>query len=427
MENMANIPVPYDIPLDMPLPEWLLVVLLIVSFLLHILFVNLMLGGTFLTFWFERKGRDNSDYIRLAQEIGKTITVNKSLAVVLGVAPLLSINALYTVYFYSANALTGIYWISLVPLVTVIFLLLYWHKYSWKKYENRRTFHLSLIGIASVMFLFVPLIFLTNINLMLFPEQWANVKGFWDAAFLWNVIPRYLHFVTASFAVTGLFLFGYFRRKNSNLNEILENSSREEVLTKFYKIALHASLAQLVFGPLVFFTLPWDGVTWGLAHTIITGIVFALAAMFFMWKDIRTKVLDGGKHFGKVVIALTVTVMLMGTGRHVYRATVLGPHKQAMAEKTENYIREAKQAARRAEALSNIETMELKIDKELDRFTRRALYKIYEGNTAIKDIKFDLARQLIIFKYEKTKISGSDIIGLVNNKEFKVKSELSRN
>lgn len=139
MENsLINVPVPRDIPLDMPLPEWLLVALLILSFLMHILFVNLMLGGTLLTFWAERKGKENKDYDTLAQEIAKTITVNKSIAVVLGVAPLLSINTLYTVYFYSANALTGKFWISLVPLITVIFLLLYWHKYSWKKYENRK-------------------------------------------------------------------------------------------------------------------------------------------------------------------------------------------------------------------------------------------------------------------------------------------------
>lgn len=42
----THIPVPKDIPLDLPLPEWLLVSLLIVSFLLHIIFVNLMVGGS---------------------------------------------------------------------------------------------------------------------------------------------------------------------------------------------------------------------------------------------------------------------------------------------------------------------------------------------------------------------------------------------
>ncbi|NJO91520.1 MAG: hypothetical protein HC831_23070, partial [Chloroflexia bacterium] len=78
-------PVPKVIPLALPLPEWLLVVLLVVSFLAHILFVNLMVGGTLLTFWYEIRGLKNKEYDTLAREIGRTITVNKSLAVVLGV------------------------------------------------------------------------------------------------------------------------------------------------------------------------------------------------------------------------------------------------------------------------------------------------------------------------------------------------------
>ena len=124
-------PLPKDIPLEFPLPEWLLVTLLVVSFLAHIVFINLMLGGSILTLWAQIKGLKNKDYDIYAHEIAKTITVNKSMAVVLGVAPLLSINTLYTVYFYSANALTGFAWIMIIPLVTIAFLLTYLHKYLY--------------------------------------------------------------------------------------------------------------------------------------------------------------------------------------------------------------------------------------------------------------------------------------------------------
>ncbi|MFN4080840.1 MAG: cytochrome C, partial [Saprospiraceae bacterium] len=92
-------PVPKDIPLPLPLPEWSLTILLVFSFLLHIIFVNLMVGGTMVTLWAQIKGLKNKEYDIFAHEVAKTVTVNKSLAVVLGVAPLLSINALYTLYF----------------------------------------------------------------------------------------------------------------------------------------------------------------------------------------------------------------------------------------------------------------------------------------------------------------------------------------
>jgi cytochrome c len=83
------IPIPSDIPLPLPLPAPLLTGLLILFFVVHILFVNLMLGGSLLTFVFELAGLRRPRFDAIAHEIAKTITVTKSLAVVLGVGPLL--------------------------------------------------------------------------------------------------------------------------------------------------------------------------------------------------------------------------------------------------------------------------------------------------------------------------------------------------
>lgn len=159
-------PVPRDLPLDLPLPEPVLITVLIISFLLHIIFVDLMVGGVLLTLWAEIKGLKNKDYDELAHEIAKTVTVNKSIAVVLGVGPLLSISVLYTVYFYSANALTGMMWLMLIPLITVAFLLTYLHKYTWEKLATNKMLHISIIASAALLLLFIPFIFLTNVNQM---------------------------------------------------------------------------------------------------------------------------------------------------------------------------------------------------------------------------------------------------------------------
>ena len=190
-------PLPKDIPLELPLPEWLLVGLLVFAFLAHIVFINLMLGGSILTLWSQIKGLKNKEYDTFAHEIAKTITVNKSMAVVLGVAPLLCINTLYTIYFYSANALTGFVWILIIPLVIIAFLLTYLHKFSWESMENNKRLHISIMAAAVGVFLFIPLIFLTNVNLMMFPEKWGTVHGFLEALVLPNVFPRYFEFLGA--------------------------------------------------------------------------------------------------------------------------------------------------------------------------------------------------------------------------------------
>ncbi|MET3877371.1 cytochrome c [Chitinophaga sp. OAE865] len=335
----AGTPVPRDIPLDLPLPEWLLVVLLVVSFLAHIVFVNLMLGGSVLTLWAQLKGLKDKEYDTLAHEIARTITVNKSLAVVLGVAPLLSINALYTIYFYSANALTGLMWISIIPLVTFAFLLTYLHKYTWHKLEHNKPLHISIIAAAVLVFLFIPLIFLANINLMLFPEKWGTVRGFVSALALPNVFPRYLHFLSASMAVTGLFLCWYFGRRNYPFERYFTTLTRYQVRKKTYSLAFAFSLFQFMIGPVVLLTLPAKGMNWRLLGIIFAGAAIALPAMYWMWKAINGPEEQLNKHFGKVVAAMTLTVLCMGSGRQVYRANALAPHKKLMAAKTAEFER----------------------------------------------------------------------------------------
>ncbi|MFC2082319.1 cytochrome C [Bacteroidota bacterium] len=324
-------PVPRDIPLPLPMPEWILVILLIISFLAHLLFVNLMVGGTFTVMVSQILGLKDKRYDKLAKEIASTVTVNKSLAVVIGVAPLLIINTLYTVYFYSANALTGTAFISIIPLVTVAFLLLYYHKYRWEKFENKRKLHISILGAAFIIFLFIPLVFAANINLMQFPERWGDVSGFISSIFVHNAIPRYLHFVTGMIAVTGLFIVWYFGRKNYPFEERLPGFTRDDIKRKGFQLTFFITLSQLVWGPLLFFTFPWRGITWSLAYIIIAGVIFAIAAMILIWRE--TKREHPGKYLAVIILLITLTVGLMGWGRHTYRENVISPHKEMMQKK----------------------------------------------------------------------------------------------
>lgn len=343
-------PVPKDIPLPLPVPEWLLVVLLVISFLAHIVFVNLMLGGSLMALWSQIKGLRHPEYDTLAHELAKTITVNKSLAVVLGVAPLLSINALYTLYFYSANVLTGLMWIAIIPLVTAAFLLTYLHKYTWKVLARNKPLHIAIHACATAIFLFIPLIFLVNVNLMLFPEKWGTVKGFLSALLLPNVFPRYLHFLLASLAVTGLFVFWYFGRERYPFEEHFQVLKRNDVRRKGYSLALAASLGQFLIGPFVLLTLPSKGMGWNLILVILSGAALALPAMWWMWKAVTGPDERLNDHFGKVVVLMSVVVLFMGSGRHVYRANSLDPHRKLMAARTEAFKAAADEARRQAAA-----------------------------------------------------------------------------
>jgi cytochrome c len=336
--GIAPAPVPRDLDLSLPLNSSDLEVLIVILFLVHILFVNLMVGGSILTVFFEIVGRVSSKYDLLARRIGETITVNKSLAVVLGVAPLLCINLLYTTYFYSANALTGYAWISIVPLVILAFLLTYWHKYSWDSFTgSQKAFHIGIGVTAMLLFLFIPLIFLANINLMLFPQKWPEMRGFFSSLQLGNVFPRYFHFLTASIALTGLFLAGWFGRKKYPLAEKVPGFTKPGLRRDFYRVAFWVTAGQLFFGPLLLLTLPSAGMSVTLLIIVSAGILLAALVLFLLWSEIRRDDATIGHRFGWIVVSFSVLVVIMATGRHVYREGAVSPHREMVRARTAKF------------------------------------------------------------------------------------------
>lgn len=345
MQTLLNTPIPKDIPLPFPLPEGILATILVISFLLHIIFIHLMVGGSMVALWAQIKGLGDKKFDEFAHEVAKTITVNKSLAVVLGVAPLLSINALYTIYFYSANALTGFAWILIIPLVTIAFLLTYLHKYTWHTLEGNKRIHISILATAVAIFLIIPLIFLTNVNLMMFPEKWGAVKGFLSALMLPNVLPRYFEFIGASIAVTGIFLVWYNSRKNYPVEQIYQGQFTRYSLKKLgYSIALLGLGLQILFGLIVLFTLPSKGVGFDVIIVMSGAGLLLVAALWFAYKAITAQEWAIDKYLPKVVPLMLLFMVFYGASRQLYRQKALHKHQELMAAHTAEFIKLSKEA-----------------------------------------------------------------------------------
>jgi cytochrome c len=282
---------------------------------------------------FEIRGLRRPPYDALARKIAATVTVNKSVAVVLGVGPLLVMNALYTLWFYSANALTGRAWLGIVPLVIAAFLLLYAHKYSWETLAERKGLHIAIGAAATLLLLAVPLIFLANINLMLFPEHWAGVEGFLSTLLLANVFPRYLHFVIASVAVTALFLAGWLCRRGFDFEDALPELDRCETRRELLAVAFGATGLQLVAGPLVLLTLPPHGLSWLMISNIAAGVALALTGLGLLWREMRSPGPLSARYW-TVIGVLGCTIGFMLLGRHVYREEAIAPHRAMVAAHT---------------------------------------------------------------------------------------------
>ncbi len=340
--TITEYPVPRDLELPLPLSADWLAIFLVLFFLLHIFFVNLTVGGSLLTSFFEWRAwlKRDEKFNKLAYSIAETITVNKSLAVVLGIGPLLCINLLYTTEFYSANTLTGHAWILIVPMVITAFLLAYLHKFSWHRqwYEHGsgKIFHLMIGTAAALIFACIPFIFLSNINLMLFPDRWVDVRGFFSSLLIGNVFPRYFHFISASLALSGLFIAGWMGRRSYPAAK-LEQFTHSDLMRMGYKISFFVTLAQFFFGPLLLFTLPSVGLNTTLYVVILSGAALGLVVLGLLFTQIRRTELKLDSVFVVICVLFSAVVLAMGSGRHIYRENALAEYRLMIRERTDDY------------------------------------------------------------------------------------------
>ena len=338
--HLATTPVPRDLTLPLPIPEGLLKTLLVLFFLIHILFVNLTVGSSLLVALFEFLGFRNKKYDALAHELAKTVTVNKSLAVVMGIGPLLCINLVYTVQWYGANALTGHAWLLIIPLIITAFLLAYLHKYTWERWNTGRAkyLHWAIVIVSTLLFLAIPFVFLANVNLMLFPSEWEKVKGFFSALKVGNVFPRYLHFLFASVALTGLAGAGWFWRQPV-VDHLGHDFTRNELRRIFYRIAAWATGLQFIAGPLLLFTLPCVGLTPLLYKIILPSAALGLILFLVLLKKVRGEETGLRTGYVRLCVFFSIVVLGMGSGRHAYREASLATHQQQVRERTEIYVK----------------------------------------------------------------------------------------
>lgn len=217
--------IPSFLPIGISSPPALFVFFLTFTFFLHIIFVNLTLGGSLLllTSKYISKIYGDNNYNMIAEELGYLNTFNISLTVTTGVAPLLFVQTIYGNFFYTSSVLLSFKW--LFVLAAVIFAYYFYYLYKMKplyiRYSGGKG--IVFIVIAALLFLYVAFMLVSNTVLSMHPEAWKeiylNKKAFFDLPAL---LPRYIHFVFAATAFAGLFLMVYSRMRKSFPKELKE-------------------------------------------------------------------------------------------------------------------------------------------------------------------------------------------------------------
>ena len=321
--------IPPSDPLGIPAPAWVFEFLYVLTFFLHIVFMNFILGGMLIVAVNEWLKSRQPHVMQANRIILKVMPVSLSFAITMGVAPLLFVQVLYGQFFYTSNIIMGFYWFIIFILVTIGFYLIY-ILISKRSKHNQPSIMIQLVSsIAFLIFLFVALLFTNNAVLTENPHYWEAIytgQAFWlvpDS----TLLPRYLHNVIGAVAVGGFWTAAL------GLIQKTYHPENCEAADFMYKQGLLWAVAatgiEIVIGFYFLMTLGIDrirafmqGGVWfyGWSLSILLALATLMLLMTAYFKPDKPKLLwVAGGH-------LAATLFGMSMGRYLLRKVSLAEH-----------------------------------------------------------------------------------------------------
>jgi len=117
MDWKSLIPVPDTIP-----AHWIIFESLdILTFMIHILIINVALGGSLIILFSRFKKQDLPLDTSIGGSLVMKIPSTFALGVTFGIAPLLFVQVLYGNLIYSSSILMGVFWLLIIPFIIIAY------------------------------------------------------------------------------------------------------------------------------------------------------------------------------------------------------------------------------------------------------------------------------------------------------------------
>ncbi len=193
-------------PIPLPAPIWLLKLLHIVTLALHFVAVEMLIGGLLLAVLLSLFGH-SSEATVAARALARRLTTVMTFVINFAVPPLLFAQVLYGRALYTSSVLIGIYWISIIGLVSLTYWLLY--RFTARLEAGKSAWWVGLT--AWLLAGSVARLLSTNMTLMLRPEVWrsmysASAMGAYLPPRDPTLEPRWLLMMAGGLFVGGLWL-----------------------------------------------------------------------------------------------------------------------------------------------------------------------------------------------------------------------------
>ncbi len=227
-------------------------------FFLFVPYISIVLGGTVVSLYYKSKGlkKNNPIYLRYAKDVIETVTINKSMGLMLGIVTLITSILIYIQLFHSTNLITVNYLFWAFIFVTIGVILIYTFRYSSsfsellnsikeaseeeetvahevEKYRiNSRKLSLKAGRFGFAFLIIGTWLFTAGVTLGFFTSKWTDTRVL-SILFSWAVISRYITFILISTSFTGatiLFNFFYWEGGKKNLDDEYKNFARNNAI-----------------------------------------------------------------------------------------------------------------------------------------------------------------------------------------------------
>ncbi len=333
-------------------------------FFLFVPYISIVLGGNILSLFYKSKGlkENNNLYVRFSRDIIETVTINKSIGIVLGMLTLVTSILIYIQLFHNAN-LTAVKFLTWsFVFVAIGLILIYTFRYSSafndlfnsihdyntddqslkEELENYRngskklTFKAGSFGLAFL--LIGTWLFVAGVTVAFFTNEW-NGKGYLSIIFSWPVISRFLPFLITAMAFTGatiLFSFFYWDGGKKGLSDDYKNFVR--------RIGINLTAISSVILPIFILiditNFPDNSYSGGVFFYLTLGLLLLFLGYHYLYVMFKNSNTNYSMHIFLVILVTIFTVIIadqtaMGNANQTQTFELAQNFENVMAKLTE--------------------------------------------------------------------------------------------
>ena len=306
--------------------------LLMLILFLFIPFMSAVFGSTILSLYYKARGlkESNNIYLRFSKDVIETLTINKSIGLILGIVPVITSMLIYAQLLQGTNSNVSTYLIFSAFFMSIGLILIYTYRYSMtfmgiydalknfkpedesiaKEISRFRKANIGLSGKSGrygLIFIFIGMwLFISSATVAAYPEMWGKYNIIY-LMFSWEVLAHLFSFLSSAVALTGaaIFFAFFYWEGGRHLKEGLYSEFVKKTATRF---SFTGALLMPLFMMIDIFAFPSSSLSGAIFFFATIALILLFIAYHFLYSMIKNSDL---KYSGTVFYMILFTLFAL--------------------------------------------------------------------------------------------------------------------